>query len=175
MLNVSALRYSANVPPILSKVASEVEGLPGDLPLQRQPVRWNLSYQLRIEFFAGGSFWNCVRNSRCTVKTDILTWNCKTQNAFSSPLAAILHLVSLLPSGCNWSNLAGSKFKISFKSFWKTLCVCVCVCVCVYFFWSETALVDTFATVCLFRSTLYPPHAFILGMKRRWDSCLKTQ
>ena len=56
MLNVSALRYSTNVCLILSKVASDVEGLPGDLSLQRQPVRWNLSYRIRIELFAGGSF-----------------------------------------------------------------------------------------------------------------------
>jgi hypothetical protein len=38
------------------------------------------TYQLRIEFFAGGSFWNRVPNSRFTIKTDLLTWKCKTQN-----------------------------------------------------------------------------------------------
>ena len=68
-----AVRFLRSLRLILSKVASEVEDLPGDLPLQRQPDRWNLSYQLRIEFFAGGSFLNRVQNSRFTVKTDLLT------------------------------------------------------------------------------------------------------
>ena len=46
-------------------------------------------YHSRIVFSVGGSVWYMVRNLRCTVTTDSVLANSKTQNAFLFPVHAM--------------------------------------------------------------------------------------
>jgi hypothetical protein len=54
-----------------------------------QPLCWNFLYHSRIVLSVGSSVWYMVRNLRCTVTTDSVLENSKTQNAFLSPVHAM--------------------------------------------------------------------------------------
>jgi hypothetical protein len=57
----------------------------------RQPLCWNFLYQSQIVLFIGGSVWYFVRSLCCTVTTDSVLANSKTQKAFLSPILTMFH------------------------------------------------------------------------------------
>ena len=62
---------------------TQKNGRPGLLPLHKHPVSTNSRYHLVMLLLHGASFLNRVRNSRCTVITDLDTSKRSTQKAFS--------------------------------------------------------------------------------------------
>jgi hypothetical protein len=57
----------------------------------RKPLYCNFMYHSRTVFSVGGSVWYVVRNLRCTIKTDSVLANSKTQNVFLFPVHALFH------------------------------------------------------------------------------------
>jgi hypothetical protein len=67
----------------------------------RQPLYWNFMYHSRIVLSLSGSVWYVVRNRRCTVTTDSVLANSKTQNAFLFPVHAMFRhdcLIAVKPA-----------------------------------------------------------------------------
>jgi hypothetical protein len=80
----------------LTKVSHTPSTLPADglvrpagFLAHRQPLWWNFLFYSRIVLSVGGSVWYLAWNLRCTVKTDAVLANSKTQNAFLSPVLAV--------------------------------------------------------------------------------------
>ena len=67
----------------LSMLSSDTRGRPRLLSLHKHPVSTNYQYHLVMLFRHGASFLNRVRNSSCTVITDLGTSERSTQRAFS--------------------------------------------------------------------------------------------
>ena len=64
-------------------------GRPVRFAAHRQPLYCNFMYHSRIVLSIGGSVWYMVRNLRCTVTTDSVLANSKTQNAFLTAVHAM--------------------------------------------------------------------------------------
>ena len=89
-LQVSVLPYRCSVcPPLVNPDKSlshtlDGPGRPVHFAAHRQPLCCYFMYHSRIVLSVGGSVWYMVRNHRCTVTTDSVLANSKTQNAFLS-------------------------------------------------------------------------------------------
>jgi hypothetical protein len=78
-----------NVSRTRSTVSADGPGRPVRFAAHRQPLYWNSMPHSRTVLSVGGSVRYTVRNLRCTVTTDSVMVNSKTQNAFLFPVHAI--------------------------------------------------------------------------------------
>ena len=95
-LQVSVLPYRCSIcPPLVTRQCQScnqvpaTHGQPVRFAVHRQPLCWDFMYQSRIVLSVGVSVWYTVRNPRCTVTTDSVLANSKTQNAFLFTVNAI--------------------------------------------------------------------------------------
>ena len=94
-LQVSVLPYKGSIcPPLVNPDKSFSHtlygpGRPVRFTAHRQPLCCNFMYHSQIVLSVRGSVWYMARNHRCTVTIDSILVNCKTQNAFLSPVHAI--------------------------------------------------------------------------------------
>jgi len=72
-----------------STVSVDGPGRPIRFAAHRQPLCWNFMHHSRIVLSVGGSVCDMIRNLRCTVTTDSVLANSKTQNAFLFTVNAI--------------------------------------------------------------------------------------
>jgi hypothetical protein len=102
-IQVSVLPYKCSIYPPLVTYPAPVKyfshmlnGLgrwpcwPVRFAVRRQPLCWNFIYHSQIQS-VGGSVWYMVQNLCCTITTDSVLANSKTQNAFLFPVHAMFH------------------------------------------------------------------------------------
>jgi hypothetical protein len=97
----------------------------------RQPLCWNFMYHSGISLSVGGSVWYIVRNLHCTITTDSVLANSKTQNTLLFPVHAMFHHncpLAVKPASMPWRLVHKKTWR--FSTNWHAPFCCVCLGCC---------------------------------------------
>jgi hypothetical protein len=132
MFNMSPFGDSTDVQTrTRSTVPGDGLGLPVPFATHKQPVSSNFLYQSLTVLSVGGSVRYLVRKPRCTVASDWVLANCRTQKAFCSPENAMFahHCLLAEKRVTTPSHLSRKNFYVSsirWLAFTSDMWVCYC-------------------------------------------------